>query len=75
MYLASKILDYMPIELDFVHGQVVHKEFTKQQISNYELMVLEILQMDLTFPTWMDFLDKYIFDVFGYYRVDYAIFH
>jgi len=31
--------------------------------------------MDLTMPTWMDFLDKYIFDIFGYYRSNISIFH
>lgn len=75
MFLASKILDYMPIDLDFVFREVVHKEFSKKEICEYEYMVLEILEMDLTMPTWMDFLDKYIFDIFGYYRNNTSIFH
>jgi hypothetical protein len=75
MYLASKTLDYMPIDLHYIYKDVVHEEFSRTQLCDYENLMLETLEMDLTVPTWMDFLDKCIFDLFGYYRTGTSLFH
>ena len=75
MYLASKTLDYMPIDLHYIYKDVVHEEFSRAQLCDYENLMLETLEMDLAVPTWMDFLDKCIFDLFGYYRTGTSLFH
>ena len=65
----------MPIDMDFIHNFVVHKDFDKKVICAFEAFVLQSLDMNIWQPSWMDFLDKSIYDVFGSYRENHSVFH
>lgn len=73
--IASKMLDYKPITIDDCYKMVVHEEYTRKEILKRVNKALNLLHFDLNQPTWVEYLDKLIFDVFGDHREELSVFN
>ena len=75
MYLASNILDYKPMTIDGAYKDLAHEQFKKDYILKYVNKTIEALEFNFRMPTWIEYLDKVIFDTFGDYREHLAEFN
>lgn len=75
MYLASNLLDKRCIEIDDAFTDLAHKQFSKNKILRYVNRAIEGLEFNFRTPTWVEYLDKVIFDTFGDYRENLAEFN
>ena len=75
MYLASNLLDKRCIEIEDAFKDIAHKQFNKNKILRYVNKAIEGLEFNFRTPTWVEYLDKIIFDTFGDYRENLAEFN
>jgi hypothetical protein len=68
MYLASNILDSIPMSIGEAKRDLAHDQFTGNHILKYINKALSIFDFNLLHPTWIEYLDKLIYDIFGDYR-------
>lgn len=75
MYLASNLLDSYGMTLKNAHKDVAHGAFDTNKILRYINKAIEALGFNFRAPSWIEYLDKVIFDTFGDYRDDLAEFN
>jgi hypothetical protein len=75
MYLASNILDYGPMTIEEAYKDLAHGQFKKDYILKYINKTIEALEFNFRMPTWIEYLDKVIYDTFGDYREHLAEFN
>jgi hypothetical protein len=75
MYLASNLLDKRCIEIEDAYKDIAHEQFSKNKILRYVNKAIEGLEFNFRTPTWVEYLDKIIFDTFGDYRENLAEFN
>ena len=68
MYLGSNLLDKVPMTLENANRDLAHKQFTTQHILKYVNKAIDGLDFNFRMPTWIEYLDKVIFNTFGDYR-------
>jgi hypothetical protein len=74
-FLASKLLDYRPIDLTECYEQMGHSQIERNDILKTVTSMINKLQFKLNIPTWLEYLDKLIFDVFGDFREELSLFN
>ncbi len=57
MFIASKFVDYSPLYMDFVHTNIAHQRFTKDEIKAKELEILKTINFDADLPTTDEFIE------------------
>lgn len=75
MYLASNMLDRQGIDLKSAEKDIAHGAFDANRILKYVNKAIETLEFDFIVPSWIEYLDKVIFDTFGDYRDNLAEFN
>jgi len=75
MYLASNMLDRHGIDLKSAEIDMAHGAFDANRILKYVNKAIEALEFDFIIPSWIEYLDKVIFDTFGDYRDNLAEFN
>lgn len=75
MYLASNILDFKPMSINEAFQDLGHGLFGEQQILKHVNKTIERLEFNFRMPSWIEYLDKVIFDAFGDYRESLEVFN
>lgn len=65
IFIASKVEDIYHIALQTIVEVLAHRKFTYFQIKEQELVILEALNYETTFPTHLDLLNYFHYQVFG----------
>ena len=73
--IASKLLDYKPISINDCFEMIVHEEYSRKEILKRVNKTLNYLGFEFTEPTWLEYLDKLIYDVFGDHRDQLCVFN
>lgn len=73
--LASKLLDYKPIDLEKCYKDVCHREYKREEIQKAINNILMTTKFSIDTPSWAEFLDKLIYDIFGDYTSEFGIFN
>lgn len=73
--IASKLLDYKPITVEDCYTKILQGCYERGEILDRINKMLNYLNFEINTPTWLEYLDKLIFDVFGDYRSNVSIFN
>lgn len=75
MYLASNILDFKPMSTNEAFTDLGHGSFKEEYILKHVNKTIEKLEFNFRMPSWIEYLDKVIFDAFGDYRESLEVFN
>lgn len=63
LFISSKYEDVIPLKMDLLISKICHGKFTKEDIQNQELEILENLEFDLCYPNILKFVEVFLTEI------------
>lgn len=60
LFIASKYLDLVPLQMKYVINQIGHNVFTSKEIKGAEKDIMQTINMNITYPTLLNFVEIFI---------------